>query len=179
MNRLFLPMIAVASLACGCVSEPLPVRRPAPPSQVETLAGWSARYDLPSGAVIDVTLVGPRAIRPDRPGHPGYQSLQFQIEINNYSLEPIVIGPREQIAHLGSWGVSLPADVSDHAITVGPGERRSIDLFYPAPVPSYGIEQPFYATLDWRVHLRASIVAARARFDRVRPSQAYIPRASL
>lgn len=153
--------VAFVTLLAGCAYHGGMVPAPQP----------STAWLLPDGGDVLIQVVGLSEIEPtgvDRPT--GYRAMRMRMTVTNASDVPWIVDPHKQIAKMGGYGISMPADVSSAKLVVPPHDTRAIDLYYPIPRPQFGPENPMHVWLDWIITRPDGIVMSRARaeFDRDR-----------
>jgi hypothetical protein len=152
--------VALATLVAGCAHQETLVPA-APPS-----TAWL----LPEGGDVLVQVIGTSEVGTRDTWRSGYRAMKLRMTVTNASAQTWVIDPRKQIARMGGFSTSFPSNVSAAPLVVGPGDTRTLDLFYPIPTPNYGPELPRHVALDWQIATPQGIIAhrARAEFDRHR-----------
>ena len=145
----------------------------------------AADYQIPSAAPQgDVRLAsfGLGELAPAKGSADSAQALHLRMVVSNNSTEPWTVDTREQKLDIKGSGTSAPAfsttregNVDLPVVTVAPGSKRVIDLFFPLPPDqqSAGSIPEFDAI--WNVHAGAQDVVERTPFDRLQVEPAYDP----
>jgi hypothetical protein len=145
----------------------------------------AADYQIPPEAPQgDVRLAsfGLAELRPASGSSEDRPALHLRMVVSNNGSEPWTVDTREQKLDVQSAGSIPPAFSATHEgnaglplVTVGPGSKRIIDLFFPLPegLQSASAIPEFDAI--WNVHAGSQDVVERTPFDRLRIEPAYGP----
>jgi hypothetical protein len=158
MRQLAWIVLTAVTLA-GCAHEPIH-----PPASERSAPG-QVSYSLFSDGAVSLAVVGYDRIERRAVNQTSYPALRVLMTLTNRGTQPWTVHPAEQIAFIERYGRTLPAATSDRPLLVGPGETRTLELFYPVPSAAFAQLPPQRISLQWRVRLPGGIVGDRARLD--------------
>jgi hypothetical protein len=109
-------------------------------------------------------------------------ALHLRMVVSNNAAEPWTVDTREQKLDIKSAGPATPAFSTTREgnaelplVTVAPGSKRVIDLFFPLPPNQQSAASIPEFDAIWNVHAGTQDVVERTPFDRLRIEPAYGP----
>jgi len=145
----------------------------------------AADYQIPPAAPQgDVRLAsfGLAELRPANGSGDGRPALHLRMVVSNNDAQPWTVDTREQKLDVQSTGSIPPAFSTTHegnaglpVVTVGPGSKRIIDLFFPLPPDQQSASAIPEFDAIWNVHAGSQDVVERTPFDRLQIEPAYGP----
>lgn len=169
-------LCAAALLLGGCAHEYIY----APENNVTgALAGRpAARYPIPGNAPHGSVEVASFGVSDVGPAGTSYRALHVRMIVENDGAIPWSLDTREQLATIAGEGDSRPAFVNADSsdvplLTIGAGQRRVVDLFYPLPATLQSARRIAEFDLKWSVRTDGGVVAERTSFERLRVEPAY------
>ena len=175
-----IPLLIAAVALCACSEEY--VYRPAVNPSATVAGHVAAYYEIPPEAPrgsVRLAALGFSDLEPR--GGAAVRAVHLRMVVaNNSPTGPWTIDTREQRIDLPGHGTSRPAYVGTRGIappvvTIAPGQKQIIDLFYPLPVDLGGASQLPEFDVLWSVDTPERVVTERTPFDclRVEPAYAY------
>ena len=180
MLRTWISLVA-AALVCGCA--PAYIYTPQENATARIAGQPAARYPIPANAPHGSVEIASFGVSDVGPPDASYRALHVRMIVeNNNAPTTWTVDTREQSAVIAGEGESRPAfangDGNDlPVITVGPGAKRVVDLFYPLPAGIQSARRIPEFDVKWKVNTDAGLVAERTSFARlaVDPEYAYEP----
>jgi hypothetical protein len=139
---------------------------------------WPIPPESPRGDVRVASFGIARVTPPGRGEHESFHALHARLVVVNDDTQAWLIDTREQRVYLASRERRTPAyarsDIGGMPLLrIEPGQRATLDLFYPLPptleragkIPQFDVE--------WSVHTPARTVTARTPFERLRAEPLY------
>lgn len=148
----------------------------------QAAADYQIPKQAPQGDVRLASFGFSRVTPPNQPANEAERVLHLRMIVVNNGGQLWHLDTRQQLLEVQGGGRFSPAFASSHegvagfpSVEVGPGGRRTIDLFYrlPADMNHASVVREFDEV--WRVDLPGQAVIERTPFDRIRviPSYAY------
>lgn len=171
MNRPLLCSLAALALA-ACA--PSYVYLPEENATASIAGRAAARYAIPPERPqgdVRVASFGVSVVTPVN-GTGAFNALHVRMVVSNESHQPWTLDTRNQLISIAHEGTSRPiySNVdrgSQPLVTIAPGDKRTIDLFYPLPADMQGAKRiPTFDVL-WKVHTGARVIAERTPFQRL------------
>jgi hypothetical protein len=165
----------LAVFAAACVSEEY-AYVPTENATVSLGGSPAARYAIPPGAPTGDVRIASYGIAKleSSDGSSELEALHLRLSIADNGARPWTLDTRDQRVDLDGRGSSAPAFASaDHAgtpppmVTVAPGGKRTVDLFFPLPRDLWNAESLPAFDAIWRVTTDTQVVAERTPFERV------------
>lgn len=146
-----------------------------------TVTGYpAARYGVPPEQPRgDVRVATLGIARIDMGGEEGVPSLHVRMVVSNDNgVGPWALDTREVLVQIAGMRPLAPAFVNASAaelpvVQIAPGERRTVDLFYPLPDEMSKASHLPALDVVWRVQTEAREVAERTPFERIRIEPTY------
>ena len=145
----------------------------------------AADYQIPPAAPQgDVRLAsfGLAELAPASGSGDGKSALHLRMVVSNNGAQPWTVDTREQKLDLQSAGSIPPAFSSTPEgnaglplVTVGPGSKRVIDLFFPLPPDHESLDSIPEFDAIWNVHAGTQDIVERTPFDRLQIEPGYGP----
>lgn len=171
--------LLAAALVCGCA--PAYIYAPQENATARIAGQPAARYPIPASSPHGSVEIASFGVSDVGPPDATSRALHVRMIVeNNDAPTTWTVDTREQIAVIAGDGESRPAfangDGNDlPVVTVGPGAKRVLDLFYPLPAGMQSARRIPEFDVKWKVNTDAGVVAERTSFARLRvdPEYAY------
>ena len=181
MTRLVIPALALALAAAGCAGTGY-AYVPAEAGARTARGALAARYDVPAWnprGQVEVTATGLSQLELV----PGTRvpALHVRLTVANRESVPWALDTRSLVLAIAGNGASRPAYVNTDAgvpplVTISPGERRTLDVYYPLPRGHDTAASLPRFTLAWQLQTGQGLVSERTPFDRIAIEEAEEPR---
>jgi hypothetical protein len=167
---------AVIGLAAGCAPEY--VYRPAANATARIEGRGAALYQLPPERPAGDVRIASFGIAPVGEGESERSTMHVRMIVSNASDQPWKVDSREQLANVrGAGPVAAVYARADRPglpeLTIAPGDKLTLDLFYPLPAGSERARTIPEFDVSWKVQTNARLVAARTPFERLRVEPYY------
>jgi hypothetical protein len=175
--------LSLVALAAGACTNGNYFYRPAENSTAQVRGRPAADYDIPSAAHpqgnVRIASFGIAKITPKKQQVTQFfRALHVRMVVSNGSSEVWTVNTQDQLAdvrNLGKLRVGYAeSDANDLPnVTIQPGGKRTIDLFFPLPHPTDKASRIPEFDVLWRVQAGARAFTSRAPFERLQLTPYY------
>ncbi len=168
--------LSLVALAAGACTNGNYVYRPAENATARVHGRPAADYDIPAAnpqgdvrlASFGIAKITPKKQAVNEP----FRALHVRMIVSNNSSQPWIVDTHEQLADIRGVGTVRAGYAESDAgdlprVSIAPGSKRTIDLFYPLPHPTDRASRIPEFDVLWRVQAGSQLVADRTPFERL------------